>query len=163
MPKTTYHQFKLRLQKGLFDRLDDASKSAKRSVSAEMIGRLEDSFHGRSSDLAMAVQDAVASFPRSSLPQAEWGAKEFSLWPGRVSLGDFTLFFALLAKADAALAAQLHEACLQHKWMEAEVIWRDKVVPMLGGPPETPQKRANSKPDTAAPTKVERRRHQKTA
>lgn len=136
-------QVNFRIPAELRDRLQASADATNRTLSAELVLRLESTYAAkktRSAEFEDLMREATTWFARPALPQPEWGADEFAQWPGHVSISDFTLFFALLSHVDGQVAAQLHDACLRNDWKLAEMTWRDLVVPLLGGAPQPEKK-----------------------
>lgn len=78
-PSRTAEQFVVRFPDGMRDRIAEAAKNNKRSMNAEIVARLQQSFDTRDTDLAQDTVGAMLKSLSMTITHAETLAKRLEL------------------------------------------------------------------------------------
>lgn len=78
-PSRTAEQFVVRFPDGMRDRIAEAAKNNKRSMNAEIVARLQQSFDTRDTDLAQDTVGAMLKSLSMTIAHAETLAKRLEL------------------------------------------------------------------------------------
>lgn len=133
-----YVRTALRVPPELHALLHRSAEATGRTFNAEIVSRLESSFVDRSKrpsreadDLINQIRESLNSVNRSVLPNENWADEDFEAWPGRTSVSDLALFFALLSHLNPTGAAELYESMLHRHGGETRDLFMSVVGPLL--------------------------------